>query len=177
MGGSQTATRQHSPLHGKISLREHLVSVRQPHRNRQRSREAFRERGDCKPDPAVHGCPSPQHAILPQGNGLVESTNRTLKGILRKIIYSNRTDWDRKLQSALWAYRTSFKTSIGSTPFRLAFGLEAVMPIEFKIPTVRIQVQEWLPEHASRLLRMEQLLTLDEELLESECHLERDQVR
>ena len=72
---------------------------------------------------------------------------------------------------------TSFKTSIGSTPFRLAFGLEAVMPIEFKIPTVRIQVQEWLPEHASRLLRMEQLLTLDEELLESECHLERDQVR
>ena len=67
----------------------------------------------------------------PQANGLAESTNKTLQTILKKIVNENRTDWDDKLHNALWAYRTTFKTSIGSTPFRLAFGLEAVMPIEF----------------------------------------------
>jgi hypothetical protein len=74
----------------------------------------------------------------PQGNGLAESTNKTLQNILRQIMEANRTDWDRKLHSALWAYRTSYKTSIKSTPFRMAFGLEAVMPSEFIVPSLQI---------------------------------------
>ena len=53
----------------------------------------------------------------PQANGLAESTNKTLQTILKKIVNENRTDWDQKLHSALWAYRTSYKTSIKSTPF------------------------------------------------------------
>ena len=48
----------------------------------------------------------------PQANGLAESTNKTLQNILRKIVNENRTDWDTKLHSALWAYRTAYKTSI-----------------------------------------------------------------
>ena len=36
----------------------------------------------------------------PQANKLMESTNKTLRGILRKIVNTQRTDWDRKLQSA-----------------------------------------------------------------------------
>jgi transposase InsO family protein len=48
----------------------------------------------------------------PQGNGLAESTNKILQTILRKIVEANRNDWDRKLHSTLWAYRTSYKTSI-----------------------------------------------------------------
>ena len=50
----------------------------------------------------------------PHANGLVESTNKTLQGILRKIIEANRTDWDRNC--IMWAYRTSYKTTIQSTP-------------------------------------------------------------
>ena len=57
----------------------------------------------------------------PQANGLAESTNKMLQNILGKIVNENRTDWDTKLHSALWAYRTTYKTSIRSTPFRLAF--------------------------------------------------------
>ena len=72
----------------------------------------------------------------PQANELVELTNKTLQMILKKIVNENRTDWDQKLNSALWAYRTSYKTSIKSTPFRMAFGLEVVMPIEFQVPTL-----------------------------------------
>ena len=50
----------------------------------------------------------------------------------KKILNKNCTDWDEKLQSALWAYCTTFKTNIQSTPFRMTFVLEAVMPIEFQ---------------------------------------------
>mgnify|MGYP000270547135 CR=1 FL=1 len=78
----------------------------------------------------------------PQANGLVESTNKTLQNILRKIINENRTDWDTKLRNALWAYWAAYKMSIRSTPFWLAFGLEAVMPIEFQVPSLQIHVRE-----------------------------------
>ena len=40
----------------------------------------------------------------PHANGLAKSTNKTLQNILRKIVNKNRTDWDTKLHSALWAY-------------------------------------------------------------------------
>jgi hypothetical protein len=102
----------------------------------------------------------------PQANGLAESTNKTLQNILRKIINENQTDWDQKLQSALWAYRTSYKTSIGSTPFRLAYGLEAVMPIEFMIPSFRIQARERLNECDSEAERVQCLLQLEEHRIE-----------
>ena len=69
----------------------------------------------------------------PQANGLADSTNKTLQNILRKIVNENQTDWDTKVSSALWAYRTSFKTNVQATPFYLAYGLEAVMPVEFQI--------------------------------------------
>ena len=77
-----------------------------------------------------------------QANGLTESTNKTLQNILRKIVNENMTDWDTKLHSALQAYRTAYKTSIRTTPFRLALGLEAIMPIEFQVPSLRIQVRK-----------------------------------
>ena len=78
----------------------------------------------------------------PQANGLAESTNKSLQNILRKIVNENRMDWDTKLNSALWAYWTSFRTSVQATPFRLAYGFEAVMPVEFQIPSLCIQVKE-----------------------------------
>ena len=77
----------------------------------------------------------------PQANGLAESTNKTLQAILKKIVNENRTDWDTKLHTALWAYRTSYKTNIQATPFRLAFGLEAIMPVDSRTTSaVRSQV-------------------------------------
>ena len=48
----------------------------------------------------------------PQANGLAELTNKTIQTILKKIVNDNRTDWDKKLHSALWAYQTTYKTMI-----------------------------------------------------------------
>jgi hypothetical protein len=99
----------------------------------------------------------------PQENGLAESTNKTLQMILRKIVEANRTDWDHKLHSALWSYRTSYKTSIRSTPFRMAFGLEVVRPTEFIVPSLQIQLKHKLNESESKHAQVEQLLRLEEE--------------
>ena len=111
----------------------------------------------------------------PQVNGLAESTKKTLQNMLRKIVNENRTDWDTKLSSALWAYRTSFKTSVQATPFCLAYGLEAVMPVEFRIPSLRIQVKVRNTEEASERIRLQQLLALGEARVHSLAVLELDQ--
>ena len=65
----------------------------------------------------------------PQTNGAVEAANKNIKRILRKMVEISR-DWSENLPFALWAYRTSFRTSTGVMPYSLVYGMEAVLPIE-----------------------------------------------
>nr|GFB27812.1 reverse transcriptase domain-containing protein [Tanacetum cinerariifolium] len=44
----------------------------------------------------------------------------------------NRALWSDKLEDALWAFRTTFKTSIGCTPYRLVYGKACHLPLELK---------------------------------------------
>ncbi|MCO5601322.1 hypothetical protein L7F22_055441 [Adiantum nelumboides] len=57
----------------------------------------------------------------PSTNGQVESTNKTLVTILRKILDVNKRDWDEKHSAAVWAYNTTFKEATGFTPFSLVY--------------------------------------------------------
>nr|GEX97534.1 reverse transcriptase domain-containing protein [Tanacetum cinerariifolium] len=62
----------------------------------------------------------------------VEVTNRGLKRILERTVGENRALWTDKLDDALWAFRTAFKTPIGCTPYRLVYGKSCHLPLELE---------------------------------------------
>ncbi|XP_031091002.1 uncharacterized protein LOC115995999 [Ipomoea triloba] len=66
----------------------------------------------------------------PQTSGQVENANRDIKAILEKTVARHRRDWPEKLDDALWAFRRSYKTPIGTTPFRLVYGKACHLPVE-----------------------------------------------
>ncbi|GKG28149.1 reverse transcriptase domain-containing protein, partial [Tanacetum coccineum] len=61
-------------------------------------------------------------AYHPQTSGQVEVSNRGLKRILERTVGKNRASWSDKLDDALWAFRTAYKTPIGCTPYKLVYG-------------------------------------------------------
>ncbi|GJW61936.1 reverse transcriptase domain-containing protein [Tanacetum coccineum] len=68
----------------------------------------------------------------PQTSGQVEVSNRGLKRILERTIGENHASWSDKLDDALWAFRTAFKTPIGCTPYKLVYGKACHLPIELE---------------------------------------------
>uniref|UniRef100_A0A2N9GVW2 Integrase catalytic domain-containing protein n=1 Tax=Fagus sylvatica TaxID=28930 RepID=A0A2N9GVW2_FAGSY len=73
----------------------------------------------------------------PKMNGAVEAANKNVKKILSKMTETYK-DWHEHLPYALCAYRTSVRTSVGATPYSLVYGMEAVLPVEVEIPSLRI---------------------------------------
>nr|GEY25482.1 reverse transcriptase domain-containing protein [Tanacetum cinerariifolium] len=71
-------------------------------------------------------------AYHPQTSGQVEVTNRGLKHILERTVGENRASWSDKLEDALWAFRTAFKTLLGCTPYRLVYGKACHLPLELE---------------------------------------------
>ncbi|GJT50964.1 reverse transcriptase domain-containing protein [Tanacetum coccineum] len=68
----------------------------------------------------------------PQTSGKVEVSNRGLKRILERTVGENHASWSDKLDDALWAIRTAYKTPIGCTPYKLMYGKACHLPIELE---------------------------------------------
>ncbi|XP_058216783.1 uncharacterized protein LOC131327654 [Rhododendron vialii] len=82
------------------------------------------------------------HSIVyrPQTNGAVEVANKNIETIIKKSVESAR-DWHEQLLLALWGYRTSIRTLTGATPYSLVYGMEAVLPIELEVLSLKIMAE------------------------------------
>ncbi|GJX64218.1 reverse transcriptase domain-containing protein [Tanacetum coccineum] len=71
-------------------------------------------------------------AYHPQSNGQTKVTNMAIKRILERSVGYNPKGWSKKLNDALWAFRTAYKTPTGCTPLRLVYGKACHLPVEIE---------------------------------------------
>ncbi|KAL6314404.1 hypothetical protein AAG906_022487 [Vitis piasezkii] len=77
--------------------------------------------------------------MSPSSNGQVEATNKTLITALKKRLEQAKGKWVEELPGVLWAYQTTPGRPTGNTPFALAYGMDAVIPTEIGLPTIRTE--------------------------------------
>ncbi|GKA85306.1 reverse transcriptase domain-containing protein [Tanacetum coccineum] len=82
-------------------------------------------------------------AYHPQTSGQVKVSNRGLKRILEKTVGEHRASWSDRLDDALWAFCTAYKTPIGCTPYKLVYGKPCYLPIELE------HIAYWALKHAN----------------------------
>ncbi|XP_056691831.1 uncharacterized protein [Spinacia oleracea] len=78
----------------------------------------------------------------PQSNGQEEAANKQILGALRKKVEDFKGAWADLIPEILWSNRTTENEATGESPYKLAFGAEAVLPIEVGLPSFRVQYYE-----------------------------------
>ena len=105
----------------------------------------------------------------PKMNGDVEAANKNIKKTVQKMVVTYK-DWHEMLPFALHGYRTTVRTSTRETPFSLFYDMEAVLPVEVDIPSLRIMRDVELDESEWVHNRMDQLELIYEKRLTTVCH-------
>jgi transposase InsO family protein len=77
-------------------------------------------------------------SYYPQGNGLVESSNKILTRIIKKLMQDNKKAWHKKLVHELWADRITTKRSIATSPFHIVYGTKTIFPTALGLPIMRL---------------------------------------
>ena len=86
-------------------------------------------------------------------------------------------DWSEKLPFTLWAYHTSFRTSTGATPYSLVYGMEAVLPVETEMGSLKVAIEQQISKTKWAQARFDQLYLLDERRLRAADHVQAYQRR
>jgi len=84
----------------------------------------------------------------------------------------NICDWDLKIHHVVWVYKTTYKTTTRYSPFHLTYGMEALLPIELEVMTLRTATTMKLPLDESLRHRLLQLNKLDELKLKAHQSIE-----
>jgi hypothetical protein len=114
-----------------------------------------------------HHKSSPYH---PQANGTVEEFNKSLERGLTKFCCENREDWDDRVPTILWAYRTTTKKLHKYTPFHLVYGKEVVVPVELINPSLYIAHITHMSEEESIAHRLMELQEIKETRFLADFH-------
>ena len=93
----------------------------------------------------------------PQLNGQVEA----IKKILKRMIAVRKRNWHLIMCFALWAYQTSVINATGFTPFQLVYSLEAILPIQCEIPSLKLTI-DLLPNTSEEEAHLLNLIYIDE---------------
>eukprot|EP00253_Pinus_taeda_P035356 PITA_35356 len=100
-------------------------------------------------------------SYYPQGNSLVESSNKSLINVIKKVLEENKKNWHKKLVNALWVDKLTTKRSIGTSPYELVYVLEGVFPSSLGIPVIKL-LQEIQAEPNDITRRINQTIHLQQ---------------
>nr|KYP75499.1 Pro-Pol polyprotein [Cajanus cajan] len=92
-----------------------------------------------------------------QENGQVEAANKVVIGLIKK--------WHETLVQILWAYRNSPRDATKTTPYKLVYGHDAILPLDINLQSIHVQKQNDLPTEDYWNLMYDELISLDEERL------------
>jgi hypothetical protein len=104
----------------------------------------------------IHSTP-----YYPQGNGLAESSNKSLIKIIKRLLEDNKKAWDSKLKFSLWADRVTTKRSLGLSPFQLVYRTEVVFPSQLALPMEKF-FQDYQGEPDDMIRRILQLVEVQQ---------------
>jgi len=101
---------------------------------------------------------------------MVKEFNKILESVLTKVCNAQRNDWDVHVPAVLWAYRTTCKKLTRETSFKLVYGMEVVMMMEYIVTSLCITTFIGMMDHRALEERLENLIELEEDRFITRFH-------
>ncbi|XP_059067528.1 uncharacterized protein LOC131858335 [Cryptomeria japonica] len=98
----------------------------------------------------------------PRGNGLVESTNKNLIRLIKRIGSKYKKEWHHHLRSALWADRITPKQILKNSPYKMVYGKDALFPTSLEIPALQLLKSMEVAENSPMVIRLAEIMELEE---------------
>jgi len=106
----------------------------------------------------------------PQGNGLAESSNKSLVRVIKKTLEDHKKSWESHLIYVIWENRIAPKRSTGKSPFQLVYGKDAIFPTNLAFPVLKF-LQDSTDELDDFSRRINQIIELNENRDDVQCKL------
>ena len=100
----------------------------------------------------------------------MEAFNKVLENELTKVFNAQQSDWDLSIPAVLWSYQMTCKKLTGKTPFRLVYGIEAVMPMEYIVPSLHISMLIGMKDRGVLEERLAHMDELEEDIFPAGFH-------